>query len=97
MTQASRIRALVLDFYNNRMAGSTQDFTANDLRAVVNAGLNTPAAPGSSDRILRMLRQGGLLNYIVLNRAQSLYRFTPTALSVPTSVPDATGDSNVNG
>ena len=89
MTQASKIRAIILDFYNNSMADTSRDFTANDLRTIVDAGMDGKVAPGSSDRILRMLRQGGLINYIVLNRAQSLYRFLPVA-----SVPDATGNSN---
>lgn len=91
MTQASKIRAIILDFYNNSMADTSRDFTANDLRTIVDAGMDGKVAPGSSDRILRMLRQGGLINYIVLNRAQSLYRFLPVASA---SVPDATGNSN---
>lgn len=90
MTQASKIKATILDFYTDRMVAEMRDFTANDLRMIVNASLDGKVAPGSSDRVLRMLRQGGLLNYIVLNRAQSLYRFIPV---VSDSVPDATGDS----
>ena len=32
-------------------------------------------APSSTDRILRQLRQEGKLDYVVLNRRQSLYQF----------------------
>jgi Fe2+ or Zn2+ uptake regulation protein len=32
-------------------------------------------APASPDRILRALRQEGVLDYVVLNRRQSLYQF----------------------
>jgi len=91
MTQASKIRAAILDFYAACMMGTKRDFTANDLRMIVNSAMDGKVAPGSSDRILRMLRQGGMLNYIVLNRAQSLYRFIAVSTA---SVPDATGDSN---
>ena len=34
-----------------------------------------PVAPASADRVLRALRRDGYLNYQVINRANSYYRF----------------------
>lgn len=46
-------------------------FRMEALRASIGSG----RAPDSAGRILRLLRQKGLLDYEVVNRAQSLYRF----------------------
>lgn len=48
-------------------------FHADDLRRYVvrETGI---AAPGSADRILRLLRQRGQLDYKCISRSQSLYR-----------------------
>jgi len=50
----------------------TKRFHAEDLRTFV--GEEARVAPGSADRVLRGMRQKGLLDYEVVNRAQSLYR-----------------------
>jgi hypothetical protein len=57
-------------------------FTSDQLRFYVNNNVEGGASPGSSDRVLRMLRQQGKLSYLVLNRGRSLYR------AVPLVVPD---------
>jgi hypothetical protein len=67
----SRIGHVIMEFariYAGRM------FHADDLREYVREHYGV--APASPDRILRDLRQRGLLNYIVINRKQSLYLFT---------------------
>lgn len=48
-------------------------FHADELRRFVVQESGT-AAPGSSDRILRQLRQQGVIDYVVTNRRESLYR-----------------------
>ena len=72
-----RIGTAVLEFYTSRVTDIFKVvFTAEELRQYVKA--NVPnAAPGSSDRILRMLRQKNMLNYMVLSRKASLYKFLP--------------------
>lgn len=46
-------------------------FTASELHEAVGA------APASADRVLRVLRQEGHLNYRVIDRAASLYEVLP--------------------
>ncbi len=53
-------------------------FTADELREYV-LSVEPDTAPASPDRILRLLRQQGRLNYQVLNRAASLYEALPVA------------------
>ena len=48
-------------------------FTAENLRSFVGEG----AAPASADRVLRALRQQGIINYRVVDRANSLYEALP--------------------
>lgn len=57
---------------------SAEAFHADELRASVIATVGV-IAPGSADRVLRDLRQRGLVNYRVLNRRQSLYERVPLA------------------
>lgn len=66
---SSRMAPAILDFCAARVG---QRFYADDLRAYVQARM--PGAPGSADRILRDLRQRGHVDYVVENRARSLYR-----------------------
>jgi hypothetical protein len=66
---SSRIGAAILDFMRLH---DGLNFFADDLRRHVIAQVGT-VAPGSADRILRDLRQKGLIEYEVVNRAQSLY------------------------
>jgi hypothetical protein len=67
----SRIAPLIMTFYVNN-AG--KQFHAEDLRRYVLA-VEPEIAPGSPDRILRALRQEGRLDYIVIDRRNSLYLF----------------------
>lgn len=72
-----------LERVSSRIGGSIQDFFAahaeghqfyvEELRrwVLVNTGI---LAPASADRVLRDLRQKGLLDYHVVNRRQSLYQ-----------------------
>lgn len=66
---SSRIGAVVLAFCAERVG---REFVAQDLRDHV--AHHELAAPASPDRILRLLRQGGLVDYVVVDRRKSLYR-----------------------
>ncbi len=78
-TQAAEIRRVhgrigpsVLRFLRGRIAASMLVFYANDLRTFVVEEIGV--APSSPDRILRALRQQGIIAYEVLNRRASEYR-----------------------
>jgi hypothetical protein len=58
------------------MRGIDGEFHADELRAYVRASCPS-LAPASPDRILRALRQDGLLNYEVVSRRGSRYRIKP--------------------
>lgn len=67
----SKIAPVIMD-YAGLYAGKA--FHAEDLRRTVL--LYAPEiAPDSPGRILRLLRQEGKLNYVVINRRDSLYQF----------------------
>jgi hypothetical protein len=72
-TQLKRVRSLigdlVIDFCSNRVG---KEFYGWELTTFV-ADRVTHVAPGSSDRILRDLRQSGEVAYTVVSRAQSRY------------------------
>jgi hypothetical protein len=53
--------------------GCERPFHCDDLRDFVTADIHV--APASPDRILRDLRQRGRLDYVVINRRESLYLF----------------------
>ncbi len=67
-----RIAPLIRAFWKERREGGGE-FHADDLRDYVRTHL--PAAPASPDRILRAMRQDGEIDYVVLNRKASHYRF----------------------
>ena len=73
-----RIRGYILQFSREH----PQEFHAEDLRRFVRR-LDPAIAPGSPDRVLRAMRQRGELNYQIVNRSQSLYRFTPIPKRTP--------------
>ena len=75
----SRIGSLILEFCDFRLHGYGISFHMEDLHLFVQQRLpfNGRVAPASTDRILRQLRQQGLLNYKVVSRRQSLYRVVP--------------------
>lgn len=63
----SRIEHFVLEFCRGH-----RQFHADDLRQYV--AREALVAPASADRILRYLRQRKQLDYVVLNRRESLYQ-----------------------
>ena len=63
-----RISAAIVAFI-----GTGRSFHADELRRHVTAQVGA-VAPGSADRILRDLRQKGIVDYRVVSRHQSLYR-----------------------
>lgn len=67
-----RIGPLVLQFARSRLALGQPDFRMAQLQEYVRE--RAESAPASPDRILRLLRREGLLDYEVLDRAGSLYR-----------------------
>jgi len=71
----ARIGVATREFFRN---STVADFHADDLRRYV-IGRCGVVAPASADRVLRELRKQHLLNYVVLNRRQSLYRIVPTS------------------
>jgi hypothetical protein len=77
--ERSRVRAtiepLVMTFY---VEHAGQPFHIEELRSYVRS-FTVNIAPDSPGRILRVLRQEGKLNYVVLNRRQSLYQFRSNA------------------
>ncbi len=73
----SRIGSIITKFYVNSLKNNNPEFFAEELRELV-ASMVGKVAPGSTDRILRDLRQKNAINYIVLSRSQSLYKFIPT-------------------
>lgn len=70
---SDRIAAAIQEFCEGRRG---QTFRADDLRAHVLERCGA-VAPGSPDRILRDLRQRGLVAYEVVDRRASLYRLLP--------------------
>lgn len=54
-----------------------QEFHVDEMRQYVSANVDGYVAPASPDRILRMLRQKGAVNYTVISRSRSLYRALP--------------------
>jgi len=69
---SSRIGMSIIEFCRTEVG---HQFYAEDLRKWVDLRAG-PVAPGSADRILRDLRQRGFIDYVVVNRAHSLYQLT---------------------
>lgn len=70
----ARITASVVAFWSERVEGDPV-FTAAELRTYVEAR-HSGLAPDSPSRILRQLRQEGVVNYVLESRAASRYRAT---------------------
>ena len=75
-TAAEAVLAFVL-YRTHQAQGPDQAFTADQLRFYVNNNLAKGVSPETANRILRNLRAQNKLNYIVINRAASLYRAVP--------------------
>jgi hypothetical protein len=67
---SSRIARAILDYCRDH-----RQFHADDLRRAVTRATGI-SAPASADRILRDLRQKGIIDYKVLDRRASLYAVT---------------------
>ena len=70
----------VLAFITERLANTDSNgaaFTADSLRNFVMNNTEGGVSPSSADRILRMLRLSGRLDYTVLNRGKSIYKAVP--------------------
>ena len=76
---AATTKEAILEFIGQRLndTNSHGAFTADQLRFYVNNSVTGGVSPSSADRVLRMLRQRGLVDYCVLNRGKSLYRALP--------------------
>lgn len=75
----ANIGSAILGFYNLRMAKLSPEFHAEDLRNYISVVTGKTTAPGSADRILRLKRKKRELNYIVIDRKNSLYSFREVA------------------
>lgn len=73
----ARIGEAVKAFIEYKSNDVEPRFYAADLRAYVLGFTHMEVAPGSSDRILRDLRQRGLVNYQLLIRSKSYYLALP--------------------
>ena len=69
--------AAVEAFWERRVSSADPSFTGDQLRFFVTNNIQGKASPSTSDRILRMLRQSGKIDYTVENRGLSLYRAVP--------------------
>jgi Fe2+ or Zn2+ uptake regulation protein len=89
---ASSASEAIQTFIAARLANTDENgaaFTADQLRSYVNDNVKGGVSPSSADRVLRMLRQKGLVDYVVLNRGKSLYRAKPVV-----TVPPVVSDTN---
>ena len=65
----SRIGSLIMEFCREN-----RTFHMKDLLWFVESRIEGKVAPGSPERILRLLRQQGALQYEVVSRRESFYR-----------------------
>lgn len=71
---SGNIAGIVRDFCRERLDEGRAQFHMQDLTAYVNA--RSTIAPDSAGRVLRDLRRHKVIDYTVVNRAQSLYKVT---------------------
>jgi hypothetical protein len=71
---SNNIADIVTNFCRERLAGAREEFHMVDLTTYVND--RSTIAPDSAGRILRDLRRHRIIDYTVVNRAQSLYKIT---------------------
>jgi len=69
---STNIASTVLDFCSSRIAAGRHIFAVVELHEFVQS--RHPGAPGSPDRILRLLRRQKKVAYTVVNRSASLYQ-----------------------
>ena len=70
----SAIGEYVAEFFRARPVGA--EFHMRELTEFVTNKVRGYVAPGSPDRIMRLLRKQGVLNYEVVSRSKSLYKIT---------------------
>jgi hypothetical protein len=75
--------AAILAFWDMRVNGEDPSFTADQLRFYVQNNYNGKTSPSSADRILRILRQKGKLDYTVENRGRSIYKAQKLGTTTP--------------
>lgn len=68
------IATAILEFFRMRRIKGLHEFHADELHNWVAGHIISSTAPASADRILRELRRVGKVQYVVVNRRQSLYR-----------------------
>ena len=80
----ARIGSAIQRFFLIKGEGGNREFFVEDLRRYVisEVGIIAPASP---DRIMRNLRQKGIINYTVLSRSESYYRIEPWTQKTPQS------------
>lgn len=71
---SGNIARIVADFCRGRLDEGRAEFHMEDLTEFVRA--RSTIAPDSAGRILRDLRRNKVIDYTVVNRAQSLYKVT---------------------
>jgi hypothetical protein len=76
----------VLAFWRQRIDSEDPTFTATQLRFYVQNNYTGKTSPSSADRILRMLRQKGQLDYTVENRGRSIYKAQKLGTTTPAGV-----------
>lgn len=67
-----KVGPIVKDFFRKRLAANKKQFTGSELRDHVVLA-HGKLAPGSADRVMRMLRRAGELEYVVVNKTRGLY------------------------
>jgi hypothetical protein len=75
--------AAVVAFWAQRLNSEDPTFTADQLRFYVQNNYTGKTSPSSADRILRMLRQKGQLDYTVENRGRSIYKAQKRGTTTP--------------
>ena len=70
---SERIASAIWSFFAEHVQAGQLEFHAEDMRQWVRRVVGM-VAPGSPDRVMRDLRKKRLLNYTVIDRANSLYR-----------------------
>jgi len=75
---SSRIAGHIISFFIDRGRGA--EFHNAELVAYIRAA-GFEVAPDSPGRIMRDLRSAGTIDYVVVNRRQSLYRITSSKRS----------------
>jgi hypothetical protein len=78
---ALNLNQVIVHFWQIRMSSAGRQFTANELRQYVQHH-NFGTAPASADRVMRLLRAQGKINYVLTNRAKSLYTAVPLVVKV---------------